>query len=192
MITSLLILLLVVTLPTIVHISRIITRMPRRARRMKRITSSYKSRVLSYGRTCFYKCCINCLIFTLRQISRLSFLATRVLSFHRRIYDWIRNVLGLLEPVIHVNSVYNLVALSMHDYNNSGQWCIDSGASIHICNDRSMFSDFNADAPTMEISGVSTKKLMTQGVGTVRLPVVDVKTNTVHNIVLTDVQYLPG
>ena len=119
MITSLLILLLVVTLPTIVHISRIITRMPRRARRMKRITSSYKSRVLSYGRACFYKFCINCLIFTLRQISRLSFLATRVLSFHRRIYDWIRNVLGLLEPVIHVNSVYNLVALSMHDYNNS-------------------------------------------------------------------------
>ena len=68
---------------------------------------------------------------------------------------------------------------------------MDSGASIHICSDRSMYDTFNEDGPRISISGVSKSRMLTKGVGTVRLPIRCIRTDTIHYLVLDNVYYLP-
>ena len=90
---------------------------------------------------------------------------------------------------IDIESCYVLSSVS--DDLRLGLWCIDSGASIHICSDITMFASIDHKCDQLNVAGVSTKKMRTKGKGVVNLIVRDVNTDTEMTITLDDVYYLP-
>jgi hypothetical protein len=93
---------------------------------------------------------------------------------------------------IDIESCYNLAAASICSDHVDSTWCIDSGASIHICNDISLFTDIDYDGVQLRVAGVSKNRMYTSGCGTVKIPVLDLRTNSISNFVLEDVYYLPN
>ena len=89
-----------------------------------------------------------------------------------------------------LNSVYDLANSTSSTSIDQG-WCIDFGASIHVCCDKHMFFDINENAPKIAVSGVSSATMYSQGIGRVKIPLLDSETNDWHNLVLENVHYLP-
>jgi len=69
------------------------------------------------------------------------------------------------------------------------EWCIDSGATVHMCKDKNMFEKISDKSPcSIRTAGKSV--VMAYGSGRVNL---NISTgNTTNRIVLSDVLYAPG
>lgn len=69
----------------------------------------------------------------------------------------------------------------------NGIWCLDSGASSHICNDKSSFISLIEIKNFVKLPNEERAKV--EGIGTVNIKV---KINTVlHNITLEDILFVP-
>jgi hypothetical protein len=96
----------------------------------------------------------------------------------------------MFSKTVQINSQYALVALKS-SLNSNSDWCVDSGASLHLCCKKSMFNEIDYDAPILYISGVSSKSIASVGTGTCRIPVKDRISGNIVNIVLDNVYYVP-
>lgn len=77
------------------------------------------------------------------------------------------------------NSKALLTALSANI--SSTSWYIDSGATGHMCHDRSVMSDFVSDK-TLEVKVANGDKLLTAGQGTVRVQMKNGNVKTISNV----------
>lgn len=104
-----------------------------------------------------------------------------------------RQQLDLPSDVHDVHSAYaNVLTNTPANQSSEAKWCIDTGASIHVCCDRSLFDDdFTTTMPHIKVAGVSKETMTTKGQGTIRIPVLDSRSNCLYNIVLDNVYYLP-
>jgi hypothetical protein len=81
--------LLSMTFPVILFVSRVIARMPRRARRMRRYVFSYKTRVVRYVRTS-----------SLIWLKRCYFTLKRMFDYAIRMFDYVAEY--LLSPFSYI------------------------------------------------------------------------------------------
>ena len=93
---------------------------------------------------------------------------------------------------VRLNSQYGLVACKSSFNSNSDDWCVDSGASIHLCSRKSMFTKIDYDADVIIISGVSWNTIKSHGMGQCKIPVRDNVTGEIVNLVLDNVYYVPN
>ena len=69
---------------------------------------------------------------------------------------------------------------------------MDSGASKHICREKSWFKHLNYGGAPKRFKVASNSYTYSEGVGTVEIPLWDVRRGSVVNVILNDVYYLPG
>ena len=91
---------------------------------------------------------------------------------------------------INVGSQYQQLLVATSSNANSTNWCVDSGASIHLCCDINFFKDIDLNADVVNINGVSKETIRSAGKGTIKIPVKDKNTNELFNFVLHNVYYV--
>ena len=105
--------------------------------------------------------------------------------------------LDYLLPVPNISETHDLFALLHEDFfgivgsSGSQQWIFDSGASSHCCHDLSMFTSMSQDLPFKRIKVANGKFANISGIGTIKLSILDHKSNTVVKLVLHNVLYIP-
>jgi hypothetical protein len=69
------------------------------------------------------------------------------------------------------------------------RWLIDTGAQVHICNNRSLFIEFQETASSIRVGDTET---MVNGIGTVLIHGISPREETPKQIMLFEVKYSPG
>lgn len=68
---------------------------------------------------------------------------------------------------------------------------VDSGATIHMCNYRNLFTNFRTDSGNRKVIIANGSTIPINGFGKVTFQLEDKLNNTIHTIVLSDVAYVP-
>ncbi|KAJ5644256.1 uncharacterized protein N7484_006763 [Penicillium longicatenatum] len=79
-------------------------------------------------------------------------------------------------------------ALSIYEDHHQTQWILDSGASVHVCNDRSMFTEYRDSISSLK---TGDSKTPTIGIGTVVMDGVNPVTRMTCKVTLSECQYAP-
>ena len=79
---------------------------------------------------------------------------------------------------------------TVENYALSNSWILDSGANVHLCNNRTLFESIHP-APNQDVIYAGKTAYPIEAYGRVRVYVTS-PTGSVHYITLTDVAYVPG
>lgn len=93
-----------------------------------------------------------------------------------------QKLLDLLTPTTTSSNFVGNATSSLYSFDSHHDWVVDSGASAHMCNDRSLFCDFKPPPPSLSVKLLNGHTLSIKGIGHCKLS---------QTLTLANVYYIP-